>query len=295
VNTRPYDYIAYIDEAGDPGLRWVKPTDNKGSAWFVLSAVVVHADRESEVTEWVAQALAKLRLHQTKAIHFRKLDTLRKTVVCEHLADLPIRCFVMASYKPNMRRWRNDFAARKSQELVGRLVPNPNWFYFWCSRILMEKVSHFVMQNSMERYGEPRKVKLEFSENKSLSYEEIAVYFDLLKIHNVAGTQTVKTDDVEWRVMARDLVERHPHNTRAGLQMADVVASAFFKGSDIYDTNGCDPSFARILEPRMARKPDKVGGEIAWYGVKLMPWTLKRAKLPTALQESLYRFYGYKE
>lgn len=295
MSARNYDYIAYIDEAGDPGLRFVKPVDDKGSAWFILSAVVVRADRESEVPGWVATALEKLRLPQTKAIHFRKLDALRRTIVCQHLADLPVRCFVMASCKRNMRRWKNDFAARKSQELIGRVVPNPNWFYFWCSRILLEKVSDFVLSDSIKRYGEPRKVKLEFSENKSLSYEEMAVYFKLLKIHNMAGTQTVNTDDLEWSVMDQSLVERYPHTDRAGLQLADVVASAFFKACDIYDTKGgCDPTFAKLLEPKMARKPDRPDGAVDWYGVKLMPWTLKRAQL-SAEQEEIFRFYGYKE
>lgn len=278
---RAYDYIAYIDEAGDPGLRFVKPVDDKGSAWFILSAVVVSADRENEVPGWVADAIGKLRLPQTKSIHFRKLDNLRKTIVCQHIADLPVRCFVMASNKKNMRRWQNPFAAKQGLLLSGSL-PNANWFYYWCSRILMEKVSDFVLCDSIKRYGEPRKVKLEFSENKSLRYDEVAAYFQHLKMHNICGTQTVKTDDIEWQVMSGDLVERYPHTERAGLQMADVVASAFLKASDIHDTRGCDPSYAKLLAPRMARKPDTSTGVAAWYGVKLMPWTLKRAQFPTS-------------
>lgn len=290
---REYDYIAYIDEAGDPGLRFVKPVDDRGSAWFIISAVVVRADRESEVPGWASNAIAKLKLHQTKSLHFRKLDDLRKTIVCQHIADLPVRCFVMASNKKNMRRWRNPFAEKRAMTLVGAL-PNANWFYYWCSRILMEKVSEFVFEDSMKRYGEPRRVKLEFSENKSLRYDEIAVYFDLLKMHNMAGTQTVKTDDIDWRVMSRDLVQRYPHTERAGLQLADTVASAFLKAADIYDT-GCEPQYAKLLAPRMARKPDTKDGKVAGYGVKLMPWTLKRAKLPTTQQEEIFRFYGYEE
>jgi len=37
-----YGYVAYIDEAGDDGLRAVKPISNPGSSeWLVLSAVVL--------------------------------------------------------------------------------------------------------------------------------------------------------------------------------------------------------------------------------------------------------------
>lgn len=196
----PYDYVAYIDEAGDPGLRFVKPVDDKGSAWFVMSAVVIQKERETEVAGWVRDAIAKLRLHQTKHLHFRKLDDLRKTIVCQHLADLPIRCFVMCSNKQNMRRWKNKFAADKAFTIVGAM-PNSNWFYYWSSRILLEKVTDFVLTHSTKKYGEARKVKLEFSENRSLRYDELALYFDLLKMHNIKGTQTVTHDDLEWSVL----------------------------------------------------------------------------------------------
>lgn len=41
-----YGYIAYIDEAGDPGLNKVRPIDANGaSEWLILSAVVIKAER----------------------------------------------------------------------------------------------------------------------------------------------------------------------------------------------------------------------------------------------------------
>ena len=44
----PIGYVAYIDEAGDDGIRTVAPLDARGaSEWFVLGAFVVpiHEDR----------------------------------------------------------------------------------------------------------------------------------------------------------------------------------------------------------------------------------------------------------
>jgi len=39
------EYIAYIDEAGDFGLRNIAPIDPRGaSEWLVLAAVVIRAD-----------------------------------------------------------------------------------------------------------------------------------------------------------------------------------------------------------------------------------------------------------
>ena len=51
--TIPYSYVAYIDEAGDPGLRRVKPLDHNGSSeWLILSAVVIGAPNERNVAPW---------------------------------------------------------------------------------------------------------------------------------------------------------------------------------------------------------------------------------------------------
>jgi len=48
----PYSYIAYIDEAGDDGIRKVRPIDPNGaSEWLVLSAIVIRASREKELID----------------------------------------------------------------------------------------------------------------------------------------------------------------------------------------------------------------------------------------------------
>lgn len=91
--------------------------------------------------------------------------------------------------------------------------------------------------------------------------------------------------------MDRRLLEVAAHNDRAGLHLADTVASAFFKACDFRDTGECDPQFAKLLEPRMGRFPDVLGGEIAGYGVKIMP-SFRGARL-TRDQEKIFKFYGY--
>jgi hypothetical protein len=75
------------------------------------------------------------------------------------------------------------------------------------------------------------------------------------------------------------------------LQLADIVASAFFKACDKYDTGGCNPEFAKALRDRMAREPDTKTGQISGFGVKLLP-SLKKAKLDPD-QAEIFRFYGY--
>jgi hypothetical protein len=91
--------------------------------------------------------------------------------------------------------------------------------------------------------------------------------------------------------MDRDLLHIYAHKQRAGFQLADTVASAFFKACDLYDTGECDPEFAKILGPRMTRVPDGLGGEISGYSVKLMPAFRKADLLPE--QAEIFTYYGY--
>jgi hypothetical protein len=99
-STPRYDYIAYIDESGDDGLRAVKPLHFPGSSeWLVLSAVVVRATNESKVAEWVQDIRSGFRSKQAKALHFADLSHSNKIATCEKIAGLDLRCFVVASNK----------------------------------------------------------------------------------------------------------------------------------------------------------------------------------------------------
>jgi hypothetical protein len=51
----PYHYIANIDEAGDPGIRRVRPKDNPGaSEWLVLGCSLIEAKSQSDQVDGFA-------------------------------------------------------------------------------------------------------------------------------------------------------------------------------------------------------------------------------------------------
>lgn len=270
-----YKYIAYIDESGDEGLNRVRPLDPQGaSEWLILSAVVISAHREREPLELVKRMKAAFRNHQKPDIHFTDLNAAKKRVACSMIAAQPLRCFVVASNKKNMRRHRN---------LRAEKVPSRNWFYCWMLRLLLERVTHFVTSDSIKRHKQIEKVKFEYSEKGGQSYPQMKAYYEWLKSKPLFLPQ----GPLYWETMHQDLQEVHNHRERAGLQLADIVAGAFYKACDIYNTGGCDPQFAKLLEPRMARADKKISG----YGLKLMP-SLKGAKLLPE-QEAIFKFYGY--
>lgn len=276
-----YGYVAYIDEAGDDGLRAVKPLSMPGSAeWLVLSAVVIKAENQANVPSWVEQIRSGFRSQQSNVIHFASLWPATKIAVCKSVANLDIRCFVVASNKKNMQGYTNPDAAQ---------IPSQCWFYCWMTRVLLERVTRFVLHRSLADHGAPKKVRLEYSARGGLRYSQMEAYYEWLKLkrHN----PVLPWGRICWEVMDRRLMRVYPHYQREGLQIADIVASAFFKACDKHDTGACDPQFAELLKPRMAREPDKVGGMIAGYGVKLLP-NMKNAKLDPD-QAAIFKSYGY--
>lgn len=286
LNQAPdYDYIAYIDEAGDPGLKRVRPIDNPGATeWMTLAAVVISAEREHELPAWNETLVKAMNSRQIKEVHFADLNDVQKLAACQHVAKLPLRAFVVASNKQNMKGWTNPFAAQ---------IPSDNWYYCWLSRLLLERVTHFVEDRSRRQHGEVRRVKLVFSERGGLKYDQLNAYYQWLR--SKGDNQKLTMGNIAYDTIDMRLLEVCPHKGHDGLKLPDIVASAFFKAADYYNTRGCNPAFAAALRPKMARYPDKDAGQIAGYGVKLMPslWQLKRRTRPEQL--SIFESYGYPE
>jgi hypothetical protein len=278
-----YHYVAYIDDAGDPGLKTVKPIDSPGSSeWLILSAVVIGAPNEKNVVPWVQDILKVFKKYQRRDLHFSNLNDRNRRISCEQIATLPLRCFVVCSNKKNMKGYRNPFAEK---------YPNPNWFYAWMSRLLLERVTFFVSEKSLQQHNEIKKLRIEFSERGGLTHWSLNTYYEWLRMKSAGGDMFLTAGDLVWETMHRDLLHIYPHRKRAGLQLADAVASAFFKACDCYDTGACNPEFAKLLGPRMCRVPDHSAGEISGYSVKLMPRFSDAKLLPG--QSAIFTHYGY--
>ena len=247
-----------------------------------MSAVVIDADREAETGTWITDMMAEMNSRQMRDIHFAKLSPARKLIACNRLAALPIRCFVVASNKQNMKGWQNPLAAK---------IPSDNWFYCWMTRILLERVTHWVERRSLKDHGEISKVKLVYSERGGLSYSQMNAYYEWLRLKG--DNQYLSLGNLSCETLHIRLLEVRSHAGHPGLKLPDIVASAFFKAVDIHDTGGCDPQFAKALGPRMAHAPAEGGNQIAGYGVKLMPGYGKLADKVEDRQREIFRTFGY--
>lgn len=271
-----YEYIAYIDEAGDDGLQAVKPLSKPGSSeWLILAAVVARKSFEAEVDSWSTALTSKFKNHQRIGVHFADLNPSKRLVACQSLLDLPVKIFVVASNKKNMEGYENPIAAQ---------IPSQNWFYCWMTRVLLERVTHFVRHWSLKEFNEPKKLRIEYSARGGLSYSQMGAYYEWMRTKH---RQVLPFGKVYFDVLSLDLLKVYPHTQRTGLQMSDIAAGAFFKACDYLDTGACDPQFAQALKVRMA----SVNGLVSGYGLKLLP-SLKGAKLKKE-QEKVFRHYGY--
>lgn len=279
--TRQYRYVAYIDEAGDDGLTRVRPIDVDGaSEWFILSAVVVSADNEKQIPQWHKGLRDSIDLRQSKLIHFNRLnEDWRRSRVCAKLAELPIRCFSVVSNKRNMRGHTNPRAAR---------VPARNYFYCWMCRLLLERVTQWCAHRNELDGAQGQKVKLVFSERGGMSYSQFAAYLHWLHLQSQAQALYLDYGDLDWSVISTDLLEAHGHTLRAGLQMADIVASAFYRAVALRPDGSCQSQHARLLRPRMACQ----NGTIAGFGLKMMPTQLWQSGV-SKQQTDIFEHFGY--
>lgn len=275
----PVGYIAYIDESGDDGIARVAPIDPNGaSEWFVLSALIVRKSISPELG-WVRSIIDELGLRQRRELHFQPLDHERKLKACAALAALPVRCFVVMSNKQNMRGYTNPKAAKVYS-------PARYWFYWWMSRLLLERVTDYCYRRSMNEFGKPVIVRLEFARRGGMFYSHFKAYLRWLKMQSRAKALYLSYGDLTWDVIDFDEIAVYSPSDRAGLQLSDVVASAFFQAVAGRE----DISYATALAPRVACNQD---GVQFGYGLKIMP--TKYSDTAPQQQRALFDFYRQKK
>lgn len=275
-----YQYILYIDEAGDDGLTRVKPIDPDGaSEWLCISGFLISRSFEGDVVEWVKGIREDINARQGPALHFRDLSPTKKARACEIVAGLPGRAFAVCSHKPNMKGHRNERAAARRGK---------QWFYNYCVRLLMERVTDICMRSSQKRFnGEVRPIRVIFSQRGGHSYGQTKAYWEILKAQASGGSTYLNKREIRHQTLRFGLVEYVPHAQVAGLQLADVVASAFFQA---VDANGprWDTSFAEALAPIMAKER----GVVADFGLVMQPTRTDEITL-TDKQRYIFQHYGY--
>ena len=281
-----YDYILYVDEAGDPGLKRVAPIDQNGaSEWMVLSGVLVSKNNEESIISKI-KSVPSLINSRTDNMHFRKLSPTKKLTVCRELSTWPVRIFSICSNKRNMRGMQDA----KPQ---ANIVEVRSWFYAWLFRLLLERVTYWVSRHGAKNLDHMPKLKIELSQRGGIRYLGMRHYLEWMKQTFASGVGALQDHgEIEFSVLDMSLISDFPHTERAGLQMSDWVASSVFKAIDVHHTKSIDLAPAEALIPRFARAPGWT--RPAGYGIKLMPaWNSPHIAQTEPNQLELFRLCGY--
>jgi hypothetical protein len=273
-------FVAYIDESGDTGIERVKGQRLFGaqSEWLVLSCLLVRATHDSEVPSWVREIIGQFRNRQRPDLHFADLIPVKKTLTCRMLAAKPCRVFVVMSNKKNIEGYRNP-----------RLDDNNKaWIYWFLSRLLLERVTEFCEALVPEADRGQIKLRIIFARRGGLKYVDFVKYMHKLRRQSRAGTLVLGNGDLRWSLIDDDEIRVLDHGERAGLQLADVGAGAFFHAVERNRPGECNPEFAKLLRPVIGK--DAYGNRLG-FGIKTMPLLHEMNLWPQ--QRAIFDFYGY--
>lgn len=214
----------YIDEAGDLGIQ-------RGTQWFVLSAVVVDKEDEKPIRAAMNQIKTKINVQE---IHFRKIgDFYKRGYITKELSQFP---FTYMNVLVDTNQLKN---------LPGL---TPIIIYNYCCRYLLERVSWFLRDTN--RSGD-----IVLSARGTSRDNELITYIQD-KLLNYRENQIAK--GVFEKITAKQAASWDM------LQLADVCATTMFL---TYEKNGWGfrtPCFSRILKPHLYSH----SGHIDKYGIK---------------------------
>lgn len=276
-------FVLYIDEAGDDGLRSFKPEDPRGcTEWLCLAGYLVRSDVDTSLPEFHARLRQHIGATQSDVIHYRNLSDAKRLAACKFLSCSPARIFVMCSYKRTLQNYRNE-------RVIAASGGSSQFLYNFLSRMLLERATQFVVEDPS--YQAKRGfLRVVFSHRGGHRFGQMKAYIEQLKAQAVGRTTWLKKREIRPEVLRFQHIVSVPHYQLAGLQLADIAASAFYQGLD--RTSGrwsIEPAIA--LSGLVARERVLNRKLFPDFGVTLVPQPFKFT-LPQS-QRPLFETYGY--
>lgn len=214
------EYLLYIDEAGDEGIRQISSIDGKGGTeWFVMAGVLVRHSRRHELNQWISEIKTILNQPQLKNIHFRELSAWKQQKVIEIISGKEIRIFIYISHKENMRGYSNEAAQKMKSQ---------NWFFNFGLRVLCEKATKWCRSKSRATKLKSCGVKIILEKRGNVRHSQTVAYFHKIRDQSTVGNLFLKKDTLAWECYHDDLLVSKTADEEPGLQLADAVASYYY-------------------------------------------------------------------
>ncbi|MCC6478562.1 MAG: hypothetical protein IT552_05075 [Sphingomonadaceae bacterium] len=162
--------------------------------------------------------------------------------------------------------------------------------YNWCVRLLLERITAFCeIRRALDYPGiENCKIKIEFSRRGGHRYSQTNAYTLYLRHQELAGSLYLTKRQIITDLLDTDIMEHHPHWSRPGLQLADIVASGFFAAANTIGPGTWDVEPAKALKRIMATEKDCCRD----FGVCLQPTAIWKANL-TENQRQIFEHFDY--
>lgn len=230
----PYQYVLFVDEAGDDKAESLKPVNPHGnSEWLCLGGYVVRKEFEAELEDRRDILLKEIGGQKGGTMHFRKYKRRNRMKICKKLATFPARAFVVCSFKETFVGHRNDRAATSGSD--PRQV-----LYNFVARVLLERVTHFVYQDAQEQGYKDPILKIVMASRKGHHFGHFKDYIQKLLDQAKEGVTFLDINEIRHEVLRYDLIERAPASTLPGLQLADTIVSATFQSIERSSPNYAD-------------------------------------------------------
>ena len=162
-------FLAFIDEAGDEGFFIVPCPDKKSSEWFIMSAVVVPADKTVIFDNAIAEFRTIVSKHKAKSrnrdigFHFREAKHHDRIAFLRALRGWPFAVMTVATHKPSVRK---DTSLSQEKHAL----------FEYTAKLLVERISWYC-----DDHLQPGTVKLVFAERGQLDPDRLVAYFARLK------------------------------------------------------------------------------------------------------------------
>ena len=212
----------YIDEAGDLGI-------NKGTQWFVLSAVIVDKIDEPKIRAVMDKIKARLNIRE---IHLQKVNDFMK------------RAFIVRELNGENFTYMNILVDKFDRAKI----PSPLTTYNYVCKYLLERVSMFL-ENSNRVADIVLSARGTSRDGELIQYIQEKLFpYPLNNINESVFEKVTAKTAPTWDM----------------LQLADVCATTTFLAYEINGLGFCAPCFIYTLQEHLFRPFGKVDN----YGIK---------------------------
>ncbi|WP_273249977.1 DUF3800 domain-containing protein [Sediminimonas qiaohouensis] len=202
-----YQYVLFIDEAGDDKAENLKPhTPNGNSEWLCLGGYVVRAEVEPELEARRDALLREIGGKDGGVLHYRKYKPRNRIKICKTISTFPARAFVVCSFKQTMVGHANPRAATVGTDPRQIL-------YNFVIRLLLERVTEFVQTDATEKGHSEPILKIVMASRKGHHFGHFKDYVKKLLKQAKDGETFLDIKEINHEVLRYNRIERAPAST----------------------------------------------------------------------------------